>query len=90
MAEVLSQSPDFRVLRRLVPRAEFAPNAGQATRTGILVDVETTGLDTARSEIIELGMVKFTYTPDDRISQGIDAFSSFNEPSYLSDTTGDY
>jgi DNA polymerase III subunit epsilon len=66
MADALGKSPDYRVLRRLDPRTEFAPSDGQTIRTGIMLDVETTGLDTARDEIIELSMIKFTYLPDDR------------------------
>ena len=48
---------------------------------GILLDTETTGLDHAKDEIIELGMVKFDYTPDGRIVGVRDTFSAFNEPS---------
>src|SRR6266852_5479889 len=80
MAKTLAKSPDYRVLRRQMPRTEFASWEGQATKTGILLDVETTGLDTARDEVIELAMVKFTYLPDDRIARIMDVFSSFHEP----------
>jgi DNA polymerase III subunit epsilon len=81
IAETLARSPDYRVLRRLTPRTEFASCEGQATRVGILIDVETTGLNTAQDEIIELAMVKFEYLSDDRIAKITEVFSSFNEPS---------
>lgn len=81
LAEALAGSPDYRVLRRLVPRPLSAPPAGLETRVGILLDTETTGLDHARDEIIELGMVKFDYSADGRIVGVRDTFSAFNEPS---------
>jgi len=81
MAEALAKSTDYRVLRRLVPRETFNPSVGLSTKTGVLLDVETTGLDQRKDEVIELGMVKFDYLPDGRIAGLRDAFSSFNEPS---------
>jgi DNA polymerase-3 subunit epsilon len=81
MAEALSRSADYRVLRRLAPRLPSSPAAGQDTRIGILLDAETTGLDHAKDEIIELGMVKFDYSADGRIVGVRDTFSALNEPS---------
>jgi DNA polymerase III subunit epsilon len=80
MADTLSLSPDYRVLRRLVPRLPYLPSIGQETRTAVLLDTETTGLDAQRDEIIEIGMVKFDYLPDGRIAGVRDTFSAFNEP----------
>lgn len=81
MAEVLSRSADYRILRRLVARPAYVPTPEQDVRTGVLLDTETTGLDHAKDEIIELGMVKFDYTADGRIVGLRDTFSAFNEPS---------
>lgn len=81
MAEALARSGDYRVLRRLTARPPCTPSVGQEVRTGVLLDTETTGLDHAKDEIIELGMVKFDYTPDGRIVGVRDTFSALNEPS---------
>src|SRR5215510_8731627 len=80
MAEALAKYDDYRVLRRLIPRQTFTRSVGQSTKAGILFDVETTGLDQQKDEVIELGMVKFDYFPDGRIAGLRDVFSSFNEP----------
>lgn len=80
MAEALAKSADYRVLRRLVPREIFTSSIGQNTKTGILLDVETTGLDPQKDEII-IGMVKFDYLPDGRIASLRDVYASFKEPS---------
>jgi DNA polymerase III subunit epsilon len=80
LAATLEKLPDYRVLRRLIPRREFTASNGQPTKVGILLDVETTGLDTANHEVIELGMVKFAYLPEGTITHIIGVFESFNEP----------
>jgi DNA polymerase-3 subunit epsilon len=75
MAETLSTSADYRVLRRVIPRPPSAPCAGQVTKTGVILDVETTGLDQQKDEVIELGMVKFDYLPDGCIAGVKDVFT---------------
>lgn len=80
MADALTQSGDYRVLRRLVPRLPSISPKGQDIKTAVLLDTETTGLDHAKDEIIELGMIKFDYLPNGRIAGLRDTFSAFNEP----------
>jgi DNA polymerase III subunit epsilon len=80
MANALENSGDYRVLRRLVPRALSKPPL-DGSKIAVLLDFETTGLDTAKDEVIELGMVKFTYSDHGEITAVIDIFSSFNQPS---------
>lgn len=61
MIAALEANGDYRVLRRLRP-PEPLRQAPTGTRRAVLVDVETTGLDCDRDEIIELAMVPFFYT----------------------------
>jgi DNA polymerase III subunit epsilon len=79
MVQTLEQSGEYRVLRRLPFRQHFSTPT-ELTKVGILFDVETTGLDTASDEVVELGMVKFSYHPDGTVASVLDTFSSFNEP----------
>lgn len=82
---LLSASADYRVLRR-VPAVRHwkLPHAAGETRRAVLVDTETTGLDSDVDEVIELALLPFEYerntgrivTVDERL-----ALSAFREPS---------
>lgn len=81
MVATLEASGDYKVLRRLVPRSVSTQPVHPADRTGIILDLETTGLDCAKDEVIELGMVRFTYSPTEEVTALTGTFQAFNEPS---------
>jgi DNA polymerase-3 subunit epsilon len=80
-AAMLEASGAYRVLRRLAPRAPQLAGPEDVIRQGLFVDVETTGLDVLRDEIIELAMVPFTYTQSGQVLAVGEAFQGFQEPS---------
>ena len=61
MAAELEASGNYRVLRRFQPLAHYgAPDASASSR-GVLIDVETTGLDRQHDSVIELAVLPFDY-----------------------------
>ena len=62
-AKRLETTGDYKVLRRLVARTPT--RSVVADRIGITLDLETTGLDTNRDEVVEVAMVKFGHSFSD-------------------------
>ena len=80
-AALLAQHPDYRVLRRLVPRLDWGPVASSSLARVIVLDTETTGLDARQERIIELAMLCVQV---DRVSGQpvgpVTVYESFEDP----------
>lgn len=80
-AATLEESGAYRVLRRLEPRTEFQPvDPGVTPKLGLIVDVETTGLDPAKDQVIELGLVAFEFSAGGEVYRVVDTVTGFRDP----------
>jgi len=69
-ADLLDAHPDFWVLRRLRPADWLFSGTPQGEmRVGVSVDVETTGLDHDKDQIIELAIQRFRFDALGRVTQ---------------------
>jgi DNA polymerase-3 subunit epsilon len=81
MAQTLAQHPDFRVLRRLRPVADYGGLHGQATQRVIVLDTETTGLDSKSEKVIELAMLSVLVDTVTGLPVGpVTIYESFEDP----------
>jgi DNA polymerase-3 subunit epsilon len=86
LACTLEAQSDYRILRRLVPRDQIEePPPGIEIRNGLVFDVETTGLDTERDEVIEIAAIPFTFASDGRLflvgdASGLPGYQGLQEP----------
>lgn len=80
---LLESHPDFKLIRRISPRKSFAESAGRVLSKGVVVDTETTGVDTSKDAIIELGMVLFEYDPETGIVYKVlDSLDQLEDPGF--------
>ena len=81
LAQLLEDTGRFKVLRKLVPRPIIDRASSRFPRLAVLVDVETTGLDHACDEVIEIGAVAFTYDDIGTVGDVVGVFSALRQPS---------
>lgn len=77
----LEESGDFRILRRLMPRQVIPRSQSPLPNLGGIVDTETMGLHHAKDEVIEIGVVAFTYGDDGEIGDVVGVYSGLRQPS---------
>lgn len=89
MAQRLEQHPDYRVLRRLVPKLEFGsvpydPDTSLATthvQRVLVLDTETTGLSHQADKLIELAMLLVAVDTAAGLPFGpVEVFEGFEDP----------
>ncbi len=81
MAQALGVHPDYKILRRLVPRDDWGAVPAGETRRVIVLDTETTGLDVRRERIIELAMLSVLVDTTTGLPVGpVSTYESFEDP----------
>lgn len=80
-AGLLEAHADFIVLRQLAHRPTIHEPGAETELHGLVVDVETTGRDSSRDEIIQLAAVPFRYMPTAGLITTVDAaVEQFEDP----------
>jgi DNA polymerase III subunit epsilon len=83
MARSLAESGEYRVTSRLEPQAEYHPPDSSPKLTAAIVDVETTGTNSDRDKIIELGICLFEYDRQNgRIYRVLGSWEWFEDPGF--------
>jgi DNA polymerase-3 subunit epsilon len=76
----LEASGEYRILRRLRLKTASRPPDATPTRRAVFVDVETTGLNPAVDEIVELAMLAFDYSTDGTFVAPVESFDRLRDP----------
>lgn len=81
LAAELEASGNYKVQRRLQPRMSLSRDDGSPIRRGLMLDLETTGLDPATDEVIEVAALPFTFTVDGHIIDVLPPLDGLRDPS---------
>ena len=81
LAASLEQSGDYRVLRRVPVVTRYADSEpATVKRLGLIVDIETTGLDPVGDRIIELACLPFHFSSEGVLYDVLPGYAGFEDP----------
>ncbi len=80
MAARLEATGSYRILRKLQPRPVIEQPRPTFARKGIILDTETTGLNHRCDEIIEIGVISFTFDDNGRIGDVTGVYGGLQQP----------
>jgi DNA polymerase-3 subunit epsilon len=80
MLRSLEATGRYRILRKLEPRKIADLRRPGFPLTGVIVDTETTGLDPKQHEIIEIGLVVFTFNDAGDVGDVVGVYGGLQQP----------
>lgn len=80
MVRKLEDSGQYRILRKLIPRQLSPIRRAEFERIGVILDTETTGLNWRTDEIIEIGLVAFSFDGFGKIGDVIGVYGGLHQP----------
>ncbi|NSZ43551.1 3'-5' exonuclease [Agrobacterium vitis] len=81
MVRHLSETGRYRILTKLMPREVVPFPRPEFPLKGIILDTETTGLNWRKDQIIEIGLIAFTFDSNGNIGDVTEVYGGLQQPS---------
>lgn len=78
--EVVSQHPDYQLLKRVATHLPPRVPTDSKHTIATIIDLETMGLNAKSNEIIEIGMLSFSFSSGDGILAITDTYNALQDP----------